>query len=174
MNLTDAQKSAVADWVEGGAELGDIQSRLKDEFGVTLTYLDTRFLLGDLGLELLSEREEEEVEAPAEAEAAPGPEGGELPDGDSGGGLEDTPPAPPEDDPLAGSGKVSVTVDALTQPHTMVSGRVTFGDGKGAAWYIDQMGRLGYDPDEAGYRPSEADLAEFQMELQGALRGQGF
>ena len=44
MDLNEEQKSAVKGWVEAGAELGEIQSRLKEEFDLSLTYLDTRFL----------------------------------------------------------------------------------------------------------------------------------
>ena len=171
MNLTDEQKKAVAAWVDDGAELGDIQSRLKEEFDISITYLDTRFLLGDLGLELKSEREEEEPEeeeAPAEEETPPAADEVLPPEG-----TEDTPPAPEEDFPTPG-GNVTVTVDQIAQPHALVSGKVTFSDGKAAAWYLDQMGQLGLDPEDADYRPNQTDIAAFQVELQNVLQKQGF
>ena len=65
-------------------------------------------------------------------------------------------------------------VDQVTRPGALVSGKVTFSDGKGADWYLDQMGRLGLVPKETGYKPSEADLMEFQAELQNELSRQGF
>ena len=55
------------------------------------------------------------------------------------------------------------------RPGLMVSGRVTFPDGQGGGWYVDEMGRLGIDPDTAGYRPSEPDLVAFQQELQTVM-----
>jgi len=72
---------------------------------------------------------------------------------------------------LQGDGTVTVTVDEITVPGSLVSGRVTFGDGMRALWYLDQMGRLGLDPDQAGYRPSELDLKTFQEELRLLMQG---
>ena len=141
MTLNDEQKTALSAWVADGADLGEIQNRLKEEFELNLTYLDTRFLLGDLGLELISE-------------------------------IEDTPPAP--DAPTPPAGNISVTVDSLTQPGSVVSGKVTFSDGVKADWYLDQMGRLGLDPSQEGHQPSQDDIAVFQVELQNVLRQQGF
>jgi hypothetical protein len=70
-----------------------------------------------------------------------------------------------------GDGTVTVTVDEITVPGSLVSGRVTFGDGMRALWYLDQMGRLGLDPDQPGYRPSEPDLKTFQDELRLLMQG---
>jgi hypothetical protein len=69
---------------------------------------------------------------------------------------------------------VSVSVDQVARPGAIVSGRVKFSDGKGAGWLIDQMGRPGLVPDEAGYRPSQEDIAEFQTALQEELARLGF
>ena len=52
-------------------------------------------------------------------------------------------------------------------------GKVTFSDGKTVAWYIDQLGRLGLNPDEEGYSPAQEDLAVFQNELRNVLSKQG-
>ena len=68
---------------------------------------------------------------------------------------------------------VNLTVDSLTQPQCIISGKVTFSDGKSAAWYIDQLGRLGLNPDEEGYSPAQEDLAVFQNELRNVLSKQG-
>ena len=59
-------------------------------------------------------------------------------------------------------------------PGAMVSGHVTFSDGKTADWYIDQTGRFGLVPPEPGYRPSQADLAEFQAILDRELAKIGY
>ena len=65
-------------------------------------------------------------------------------------------------------------VDQLTRPGALVSGKVTFTDGKSAEWYLDQMGRLGLVPKGQGYKPSQDDLMDFQAELQSELARLGF
>ena len=70
---------------------------------------------------------------------------------------------------VAKTGGVSVSVDQLTRPGSMVSGKVTFSDGNTAEWYLDQMGRLGLAPQKAGYRPPPADVQQFQAALEAEL-----
>lgn len=157
-DLTEEQRSAIQQWALEGAQLADIQKRLGGQFGLNATYMDTRFLVLDLGIELQ-----------AETPAGPDPELG-------GGGPEnDTPAAPSLLDPAepgpAGTGRVTVTTDELTRPGAIVSGTVTFSDGEKAVWLIDQMGRPGLDPDTPGYQPSDKDLMAFEKELRKALEG---
>jgi hypothetical protein len=76
--------------------------------------------------------------------------------------------------PGAPGGAVSVTVDKIQRPGAVVGGDVTFSDGVSAQWQIDQMGRLGIVPPKEGYQPPEADIAEFQTQLQAILQKQGF
>ena len=71
----------------------------------------------------------------------------------------------------AAMGGVSVTVDQITTPGAMVSGRVTFSDGENGRWMIDQMGRPSLDPETAGYQPTHDDLVAFQNELRQGSRG---
>jgi hypothetical protein len=67
--LTPDQISALKQRAAEGASMSDLQRHLKDEFGFSLTYMDTRFLILDLGIELIEEPKEpekkEEVEKPA-------------------------------------------------------------------------------------------------------------
>ena len=144
MTLTDDQKTAVLRWIEEGAGPSDIQKRLKEEFQISFTYLETRLLADDLKLKF--KEEEKPIEPP---------------------------PLPVADEPLAAPGKVSVTIDQITRPGAMISGRVTFSDGETAGWYLDQGGRLGLDANTPGYRPSQDDVMAFQMELEKAARSQG-
>jgi hypothetical protein len=96
----------------------------------------------------------------------PATAGSTLPGGNN--GLEEkTGHASPA--PLGGTGKVSVAVDTVTRPGALVSGNVTFSDGQSAVWYLDQMGRLGLGPKQAGYKPSAADLQTFQQTLETEL-----
>jgi hypothetical protein len=64
-------------------------------------------------------------------------------------------------------------VDTLTKPGSLASGNVTFSDGNSAEWYLDQMGRLGLAPKTEGYRPSAADVQEFQIALEREIRRSG-
>lgn len=157
MDLTDEQKAKISEWVADGATLNEVQERLKEELEITITYLETRFLIADLGLELQEDKEKETEKAE------------ELVTEQAGEGMEE-PVLGAADDAPPGTGGVSVTVDAITQPGTMVSGRVTFSDGQTAAWYLDQLGRLGLNPDQEDYRPSEEDIMAFQRELQKAVQ----
>jgi hypothetical protein len=72
------------------------------------------------------------------------------------------------------SGAVTVTVDQLTRPGALVSGKAKFSDGKTAEWFLDQAGRLALAPGEKGYKPPAADLQEFQIALQSELQKLGF
>lgn len=169
MNLTDEQKSRVAEWVEGGASLNDIQKRLKEDLGITITYLETRFLVSDLGLAIKEARPAEKPKEEAEGDGeGTSPLEALLEDGDEDDADEDA------DAFGGGPGNVDVSVDSLAVPGAIVSGKVTFSDGKKAAWYLDQMGRLGINPPEPGYQPSQSDLMLFQTKLEDALRRQGF
>ena len=146
MTLTDDQRAAIARWIDAGATLPEIQKRLKEELQISLTYLETRMLADDLKLSL------KEPEKPAEPKAAE--------------------PLPPEP-PAAAPGKVSVSIDQIMKPGTMISGNATFSDGQKAEWYLDQTGRLGLNPSTPGYRPSQQDVMDFQMELERLARSQG-
>ncbi len=148
MKLTDEQKTRVQAWADEGATLNEIQHKLKSELGLSLTYMDTRFLVQDHKITL--KPSEPEPEKPA-APAAPSP-------------LDPSAPAAPA------PGGVTVTVDEICIPKTLASGKVTFSDGEAAVWYLDQMGRLGLDPLSEACQPSEADLASFQRQLQTLLR----
>ena len=159
-SLSDEQISTIKGWVEEGAQLSDIQKKMEDDFDVKLTYMDTRFLVLDLGLELKSN--EPEV-ADDEEEVAEESEGDEKSPEEL---TEDDIEVLPHD---AGGENVTVTVDEIARPGVMVSGRVNFSDGESGMWYVDEMGRLGIDPDTAGYRPSEANIMAFQKELQRVM-----
>lgn len=166
MELTDEQKTKVSQWIADGLKLSEIQQRLGEEEGMNLTYMDVRFLVDDLRLTPRDIVVPDPVVPSADSAlvggAAPAPASvasNLSPDGVS-----------PE--PSIGGG-VKVKVDQITRPGAMISGSVTFSDGKSAAWYLDQTGRLGMVADEQGYRPSQGDVADFQMALEKELAGLG-
>ena len=143
--LTPEQQTAVEQWAAEGANLNDVQQRLKAEFGISMTYLDARLLMVDLDVKL---KEKERPKEPVSVAEAAAPEG------------------PP--------GAVTVTLDELAIEGAMCSGKVTFSDGKIAGWYIDQAGRLGMRAPEPGYKPPEAEVPVFQEELERVLAAAGF
>lgn len=128
-------------WAAGGATMSDLQRHLKEDFGHTITYMDTRFLILDLGIELI---EEPKVVPKEEEKTAPIP-----------------------------TGFVETTMDTLTLPGAMVSGKVTFSDGETAIWMLDQTGRPGLDPDTPGYRPTAEDIQDFQKQLRDLIQKSG-
>ena len=52
MPLSPEQKQAVSDWIAAGDNLSTVQKKLTEQFKVSMTYRDVRFLVDDLGLEL--------------------------------------------------------------------------------------------------------------------------
>jgi len=165
MNFTPEQKAKLATWLSAGTSLSDIQKLISSEMGIGMTYMELRFLIDDLDLEVTDNKPEaEEVEEGAEAESAePTP-------------VEEA-DAELDEAPVAGMGSVSITVDTLQRPGAMVSGDVTFSDGQTLGWQLDQMGRLGLIPNSDtpdGYQPPEEDIPAFQSELQRQLQSKGF
>lgn len=157
--LTPDQLARVEAWAAEGATLNQIQDRLKTEFALVLTYLEARLLMAEVGVRLKDK--ERPVEKPAEPEPAPAA------------------PAPADDaaaDSAAGAatGAVQLSVDTITVPGALASGKVTFSDGVAATWYVDQMGRLGLSGAPQGYQPPSGDVPVFQQQLDRALMQAGF
>lgn len=162
MTLTEEQRQRVTAWITQGAKLSEIQSRLTEEFGIKLTYMEARFLVDDLKLVPKDPEPPKAPEPPAEKKSETMP----------------VPEAEPEGDeaslPPTGGGNVSVTVDQITRPGSLMSGQVTFSDGQAASWYLDQMGRLGLVPKQQGYKPTAADVQQFQLALQREVAKLGY
>ena len=193
MTLTPEQKQTVAAWVAAGDNLSVVQKKLTEHFKISLTYRDVRFLVDDLNLELKdpapkvdasdvsklpppkpatrpapAERAEKKgfldklkekvgVGQPADEEALP----------------EELDELPADDLPAAGPGSLSLEVDRIVRPGSMVSGSVTFSDGVSGKWALDQHGRLMLETAQKGYQPSAPDVQAFQRELQAQLQRQG-
>ena len=152
MELTQEQKKTVAGWAAAGDSAAEIQNQLASEFGLSMTYMEVRFLIDDLSLQLKDREAEKTVEPPdITAETDAGAEAAE-----------------------SGGGNVKISVDRLTTPGAVVSGNVTFSDGVDATWALDALGRLALTASSEGYRPSEADLQSFQEGLENELRKTGY
>lgn len=166
MKLDDAQKHTVKTWIDAGLKLSDIQNKIAAEFGVSLTYMDVRFLVDDLKV---MPKDPTPPPKPPEPTPAPAPAAVPAP-----GGVAGENEFPEDELPPENAGNVKLEVDALARPGAMVSGTVSFSDGQTAQWYLDQTGRLGFVPKQPGYRPPAADLQVFQMQLQHELQKMGF
>ena len=68
MELSDAQKASVTQWVQEGRSLADVQRALREECEISMTYMDVRFLVDDLDIPVIEEVEPE-AEEPAECKA---------------------------------------------------------------------------------------------------------
>lgn len=196
MTLTPEQKAAVAAWIAAGDNLSAVQKKLVEQFKLSLTYRDVRFLVDDLELELKDPAPKVDTsdvtKAPARPAAPTAPEKKSMLDtlkekvGLGGGGdapADDEDELPAEDfadeaalppEAPAGAGGVTIDIDRITRPGTVVSGSVTFSDGVSGKWALDQYGRLMLDTGQPGYKPSAPDVQAFQRELQTQLARHGF
>ena len=163
MNLDDAQKKKVSEWIAQGLKLSEIQTRLASELGVKLTYMEVRMLVDDLKLTPI-DPEPPKQPAPSPLTSPIAPPAKKIPEPASA-----TAPAT-----LNLDGAVSVSVDKIARPGAVVSGKVTFSDGNNADWQIDQTGRLGLIPQTEGYRPPAEDVRQFQAALEAELAKLGF
>lgn len=134
--LSDEQKVTIGEWAAEGDQLADIQRRMGEDLGMKISYMDTRFMVSDLGIELKKEEVPEE---------------------------------PKVEDVVVVTGEVTATQDEVVRPGFLVSGRVTFSDGEGALWAIDETGRLSMDTDTPGYQADDEDVIRFQELLRDML-----
>lgn len=189
MTLSPEQKQALAAWIAAGDNLSAVQKKLAEQFKLSLTYRDVRFLVDDLGLELKDaapKTDATDVTKAAPAKPAAAEKKGFVDKLKEKVGLgddadDDLPPdeeafadeGVPADAP-AGAGTLTLEVDRIMRPGTVVSGTVTFSDGVSGKWGLDQYGRLMLDTGRKGYQPSAADVQAFQRELQVQLQRQGY
>ena len=189
--LNDSQKDMVRQWAAEGAGLSEIQRRIKDEFGVSMTYMDVRFLMLDLHADVKDKPEPKEGTGNREE----GTGNREQGMGNQEPGTENQEPGTENQEPGTGNqeletenqelsdedgytppdmdgGNVKVELDRVVRAGAIASGSVTFSDGVTGSWYVDQMGRLGITKvSKPGYQPSREDIEAFQMELQAKLAG---
>jgi hypothetical protein len=149
----EEQKRIIAEKLNEGMSLGDVQRLLHAEYGVNMTYLDLRLLASELEVDW----EKQEPAEPAKPAAA----------------AEET-LLEPETDPESSGSKTRVTISKVTRPDAALNGTVDFASGAKAQWYVDQMGRLALAPEAGSSKPTEQDIREFQVELERLVRGQGY
>jgi hypothetical protein len=165
MSLTPEQTAAVSSWVAAGDNLSTIQKKLREQFSVALTYMDVRFLVDDLNLQLKDAPKK--VDASDVTKTQPKAAPGDLPPGED--DLADEAALP------AGTGSVILDVDGVTLiPGAIASGKVTFSDGVTGKWIIDHQGRPGFtEISQPGYRPTPEDAKSFMNQLEAELQRRG-
>jgi hypothetical protein len=163
MNLDEAQRQKVAEWIAQGLKLSEIQNRLISELHLTMTYMEVRMLVDDLKLIPKDPEPVKPIESALSAAAVPPAAGVRSPIAGPGAAV------PKPGQPAGVPGKVSLSVDELTRPGAVVSGKVTFSDGNTAAWQLDQTGQLGLIAPQPGYQPPASDVQPFQVALEAEL-----
>ena len=193
MTLSPEQSSAVSSWIAAGDSLSAVQRKLRDQYGVSLTFMEVRFLVDDLNLQLKDPTPKVNASDVTQPAAAPSPsahasrgpadsgtdaDAGAMADDES--YADEAPPAggalPPEDELPGGASSVTLDVDKVTlHPGALASGSVTFSDGVTAKWIIDNYGRPGFtEVSQPGYRPKPADAQAFMQQLSAELQKRGF
>ena len=143
-NFSQEQIAQMHEWVKQIHSISEFQSKLNTAFDMHLTYLETRFLMDDLDLQLASEpKDKVNPQEDTEMKEAQIPE--------------------------AIGGSVQVDIDPVTRPGMVFNGSVTFSDGQKGFWSLDQLGRISLKPAQQGYRPSQEDVTAFQESLQQQL-----
>jgi len=159
-DLSEDQVAALKQAVLEGAQLDALQKMLTKEWGFQVTFLDTRFLAIDLKLEFQDPNAKTEE---ANSDGLVGLDGALE---------EDTALLEQEgetSEPMSDVGGVNLTLDQVSRPGMMYSGKVVFSDGEKADWMIDDAGRPGIDPATADYQPAPEDVQLFQEELRKLL-----
>lgn len=151
-----------------GQSLSDVQKGLEEQFDIRMTYLELRMIADELDVDWKKQDKPAPVkkaELEDENSATPQPEDA----WEDGEGEADLDEASGDDVPPDGGGKTKVTVSKLVRPGAALSGDVEFSSGAKGDWYVDNMGRLGFNPAEGSGQPNQNDLQEFQKELQKTL-----
>jgi len=137
----DERKVIVRQLLKDGRTLSQIQDHLRNEKGDSITYMELRLLLSEMPDATLPEKE--------------------LP-------KTVLPPEPPAG--AATGGKLSVSMDQMPAPGSMLSGYARFSSGAKAHWFLDEAGRLGMEPELGTGKPTPADMQEFTTELRRMLQ----
>ena len=138
----DERKQVVRDLLAKGQTLSQIQDFLRKEKNDSITYMELHLLLSEMPDAKLPEKE---LPKPVVAASVA---------------------APAE----AATGKLSISVDQVPALGAMLSGYARFSSGAKAHWLLDEMGRLGVDPELGSSKPTQKDMQEFSAELKRMLQ----
>ena len=158
MQLEPAQLESVKTWLAEGAGLSDVQKRIKEQFGVSMLYLDLRMLVLEIGA---SVKEPPKKTEPPKVEPAPADAAGD--DGGFG-----------DDEEIPGADSIPVTLDRIVKPGALVSGEAVFPGNQKIHWMLDRAGRLAIDQAPPGFKPTQDEAVAFQQSLQTTLMKNGY
>lgn len=148
MNLSKEQKEQLQSWITNGLSLSTIYKNISNEWKEKITYMELKFAIDDLNFEFPKETKIAEDKIKKE----------ELIDLEA----------------IESDNKVTMGIDKIMRPGTILSGSVTFSDGMTGSWQLDQRGRIGLIPTTETYHPSQEDIQEFERQLQQALHKAGY
>jgi hypothetical protein len=173
MTLTPEQLKMVSEWVAAGDNLYAVQKKLAEQLRISMTYMDVRFLVDDLNLQLKDPAPKADASDVSKGPPArPAAEAKGIVDkaGEKAGPADGDADEADGGQPPSG---VRVTVDKVNlNPNAMASGTVTFAGGVSGKWILDLQGRPGLvEVSQPGYRPSPAEAQAFMQELSLALQG---
>jgi hypothetical protein len=160
----EERKSIVGELLAKGQTLSQIQDYLHKEKNDPITYMDLRLLLSEMPDAKLPEKEVRKTVLPTSG--TPASVGTKAAPKD----LVSPPVAAKEP---AAAGRLSISVDQTPAPGSMLSGYARFSSGARAHWFLDEMGRLGIDPELGTGKPTQADMQEFSSELRRLLQQTG-
>lgn len=141
--MTDQElRRFVAEKINEGVALGEIQKLLAAEHDTKITFFDLKMLAAELENVDWTRQDPAKSEVKDEEKAQPLP--GEP-------------------------GPIQVEVSKIARPGAAVNGTVRFPSGASAEWFLDRAGRLDFD--NVVGEPTQEDTQEFVKELQKQLAG---
>jgi hypothetical protein len=169
----EERDALIAQKLNEGMPLAELQRLLADDYDLRMTFLELRLIAADLSVDW-QKQDKPKVAAPTETAAATelaADEDGDFAEADAD-GSDDAEDFANEADEAGEAGEGSgtrVTLDSQPRRGTSMSGSVRFASGLHGEWFMDQMGRPGLQLAEGQEgQPSEEDIMEFQSQL-GAL-----
>ena len=160
----DERKRIVGELLTKGQTLSQIQDFLHKEKNDPITYMELRLLLSEMPDAKLPEKEVRKTVLPASTISPAGAGAKAAP-------KDGTPP--PSARETTTGGRLSISVDQMPAPGSMLSGYARFSSGAKAHWFLDEMGRLGIEPELGTGKPTQADMQEFSNELRRLLQQTG-
>lgn len=159
-------KRFMAQELQQGKSLSEIQKLVNDKFSQHMTYMEIRILASEL-----ESVDWKALDPRAQAEAAKRAKEEAEKNAAAGSDVAEPETAADDADAAAPSapGRTVVELSKLARPGMMLSGTVKFASGSTAEWYVDNMGRLGLE-NLKGEKPTQEDIEAFQIELEQVAR----
>jgi hypothetical protein len=154
----EERKQVVRELLAKGQTLSQIQDYLHKEKNDPITYMELRLLLSEMPDAKLPEKEPPKTVMPPQSTPSASSAAKSI-------------GATKESESVGG--KLSISVDQVPAPGAMLSGYARFSSGAKAHWFLDEMGRLGLEPELGASKPTQKDMQEFSTELRRTLQQTG-